>query len=113
MKKFLILIFLLSAIIFCNKSYSQESIDIKGTVTFISIEGGFYGIIGDDGEKYLPLSLPDEYKKIDMRISIKGKIRDDIMTTQQWGKSVEIVEIQKLSNDPKEKKKCHKKCCKE
>jgi len=31
-----------------------DRISGNGTVTYIDLEGGFYGIVADDGERYLP-----------------------------------------------------------
>ena len=42
---------------------SSEVISANGTIEYIPLEGGFYGIETGKGEKYLPLNLPDEFKK--------------------------------------------------
>ena len=65
----------------------------NGTVTYIDLEGGFYGIIADDGGRYLPLGLEERYRVDGMRITFAGKIARDTVTIQQWGTPVDIIAI--------------------
>ena len=51
-----------------------------------------YGIVTDEGEKYLPLNLPEEFKKDGLRIQFKAKPKK-VATNQMWGKPIEILEI--------------------
>ena len=69
---------------------------IAATVRYIDLEGGFYGIESDAGDSYLPINLAEEYKEDGLRILFKMRERSDIMTTKMWGKTVEIVEIEKM-----------------
>jgi hypothetical protein len=64
-----------------------------GTVQHFTFEGGFYGIITDQGKKLLPINLPKNYHSSAMSIKIKGKLITDIMTVNQWGTPFEITEI--------------------
>ena len=66
-----------------------------GTIKYIPLEGGFYGIETDKGEKYLPLNLPAEFKKDGLKVWFKAKLKKGA-TIQMWGKPVEILEIQKV-----------------
>ena len=52
----------------------------RGTVRYIPLEGGFYGIIADDGKKYLPLNLPEKYKHDGLRVCFRAKLRKDVAT---------------------------------
>lgn len=72
---------------------------ITATVRYIELEGGFYGIMSDDGESYMPMNLTDEYKEDGLRIIFKMRHRKDVMSFQMWGKNVEITEIQKLKEE--------------
>lgn len=71
-----------------------------GTLKFYNLEGGFFGFIGDNGERFLPLNLDKKYQQNGARLKILGKIDKDIMTIQQWGQPfrVEQVEIIKAGN---------------
>ncbi len=73
----------------------QNIIEGRGTIKYISLEGGFYGIIGDRGDKYFPLNLPEEFRQDCLRVEFKAKIRKDVATIQMWGVPVELIEIKK------------------
>lgn len=65
----------------------------SGTVAYIDLEGGFYGIVADDGERYLPFGLDERYRADGMRITFVGKIARDTVTIQQWGTPLEILAV--------------------
>ena len=73
------------------KSQEKTIIEI-GTIKYIWLEGGFYGIITDKGGKYLPVNLPEKFKKDGLKVWFKAKPKK-IVTIQMWGKPVEILEI--------------------
>ncbi len=64
-----------------------------GTVTYVDLEGGFYGIIADDGERYLPFGLDEPYRVDGMRLAFVGEIARDTATIQQWGTPIDIVAV--------------------
>lgn len=66
---------------------------IEGTVVHMGLEGGFYGIQTEAGDKYMPINLADEYKEDGLEIIFKVKPRPDVMTITMWGTTVEIIEI--------------------
>ena len=72
--------------------------EMYGTVKYIGLEGGFYGIIGDDGGRYQPLNLPEEYRVDGLRIWFKAKIREDVATIYMWGTPIEILEVKALGD---------------
>ncbi|MCU0632370.1 MAG: protease inhibitor I42 family protein [Methanolinea sp.] len=61
-----------------------------GTVTYLDLEGGFYGIVGDDGRDYLPLNLDAQYRVDGMRVAFEEEEAGDIATIQMWGIAVNI-----------------------
>lgn len=70
--------------------------DMKGTVVYVDLEGGFYGIRGEDGKSYNPINLEEEYKRDGIRIEFSAVVRKDIMSIQMWGTIIEIKKIQKI-----------------
>jgi hypothetical protein len=68
---------------------------MTGTITYIGLEGGFYGIIADSGERYFPLNLDRQYKVNNLKVRIEGKIRKNVMTTTMWGIPFEILKIER------------------
>ncbi len=79
---------------------SQNSTDVikgTGTVEFIELEGGFYGIVADDSQKYDPINLAKEFQTDGLRVRFEAKLRTDVATIRQWGKTIEITKIEKVS----------------
>ncbi len=70
-------------------------ITMTGTIIYVELEGGFFGIIADSGERYFPLNLDQQYKVKDLRVRIEGKIRRNVMTTTMWGTPFEILKIER------------------
>jgi len=91
-----ILAVLLASIFIGWKFFGKgEIISATGSIKYIPLEGGFYGIETDKGEKYLPLNLPAEFKKDGLKVWFKAKPKKSA-AIQMWGKPVEILEIKKI-----------------
>ena len=67
-----------------------------GTITFFDLEGGFYGLLADDGAKYDPLNLDEAFRQDGLRVRFRAQLRTGVMTIRQWGKPVEIQEMSRL-----------------
>lgn len=65
----------------------------KGTIKFMSFEGGFYGIVTDNNLKFLPTNLTEKYRQNGAIVEFSGDEIKDIITFQQWGIPFEINEI--------------------
>jgi len=63
-----------------------------GSIVFVDVEGGFYGIKTDQKEKLLPLNLPERFKDIGLPVIYRAK-KADAMTIQMWGTPVELLEL--------------------
>jgi len=79
-----------------NLQYDENLVSAQGTIEYIQLEGGFFGIIADNGDKYRPLNLPEDFQKDGVRVRFEGKINTDIMGVYMWGKVIEIKNIRKL-----------------
>jgi len=77
------------------KALKDEQL-ITGTVRYIKVEGGFYGLVGDNGEHYDPVNLPKEYAKDGLRVKFQVKAMEGMVGIHMWGKIVEIVKIERL-----------------
>jgi len=71
---------------------------MTGTITFIEVEGGFYGIITDDGARYDPINLPDDFKKDGLRIRFNAQERKDQASFHMWGILIELTKIEKVED---------------
>jgi len=76
--------------------WMNEPIHTTGTVTYIGIEGGFYGIIADDDSHYDPLNLPEGFKTDGLRVIFSAIIKRDFFSFHMWGLVIEIIDIQLL-----------------
>jgi len=88
-------ILLISIFLIDWKFGEEDIISIAGTIKYIPLERGFYGIITEKGDKYLPINLPEEFKKDGLKIEFKAKLKK-IATIQMWGKPIEILEIKRI-----------------
>ena len=90
-------VFLLAISFLCASGcIAQETISpisLSGQVTYVDLEGGFYGIITPDGEKYLPLDLPEDYHQDGLLVDVTGVVDPDVMTIQMWGQPLRIETI--------------------
>ncbi|NIQ97372.1 MAG: hypothetical protein GWO11_02490, partial [Desulfuromonadales bacterium] len=57
------------------------------------LEGGFFGLIADGGEKFLPLNLPEDFKKKGLKVRIRGEVKK-VMSISMWGKPLKILDIE-------------------
>lgn len=69
--------------------------DISGTGTVIyqNLEGGFYGVLADDGRRFLPNALPTEYRINGTRVYFIFRPVQDIVSISMWGESVDIISL--------------------
>lgn len=67
-----------------------------GTVVFVDLEGGFFGILADDGSRYLPDALPEDCRVNGTRVSFRGFVRSQASTIQMWGMPLRIISAKAL-----------------
>ncbi len=80
-----------------DKAMSGERIiSGTGTVRFIGLEVGFYGIIGDDGKNYDPINLGQEFQVDGLRVLFEAKVLEGVVSAHMWGTQIEMLKIQKL-----------------
>lgn len=76
-----------------------EAIAFTGKVHRVSLEGGFWGLVGDDGRKYQPLKLPAEFQRDGLRVVGKLREKRGARSFRMWGTIVEVAEIAELSDE--------------
>lgn len=67
------------------------SYTIKGKVVHEELEGGFWGIVGDEG-KWRPQEFPSELKTVGLEVELEVQ-NVDVMSMFMWGKTVDIKKI--------------------
>lgn len=55
---------------------NQNLICSTGVIVYHSFEGGFFGIISDDGKNYEPINLPPMFELDGLRVIFIGQILD-------------------------------------
>lgn len=64
-----------------------------GTIVYVDLEGGFYGLVAEDGTKYNPLNLEEAFKQDSLRVRFRGEKKTDVMTTRMWGTNLQILDM--------------------
>jgi len=93
---FTALVLIVVVILHSYTTENEDAVKVTGTVVFLSFEGGFYGIKGDDGKNYDPTNLPLEFQKDGTRVRFEAKELPGRASVHMWGTIVELVTIQKL-----------------
>jgi len=70
--------------------------NVKGTIVYHELEGGFYGIIADNGKKYNPINLDEEFQQDGLRVKFDANIKKGMVGIHMWGVYVEILKIEKI-----------------
>lgn len=66
-----------------------------GTVRYMSFEGGFWGIVGDNGKNYDVGHLPQEFQRDGLRVRFSVNLTD-YLSYHMWGYVVSLVSIERL-----------------
>ena len=87
----------------CHIGFAAEAspaippLHLTGYVDYINTNGGFFAIIGDDGQKYQPTNLPHKLRRVGLPIKFDAVINDNIVSTFMWGTIVDISNVTPLS----------------
>jgi inhibitor of cysteine peptidase len=81
----------------CGGSTSVRPIkNVTATVSYMTVEGGFFGLRGDDGVTYDPTRLDPAFAQDGLRVRARLQVRDDLAGTHMVGPIVDILEISRL-----------------
>jgi hypothetical protein len=71
------------------------AIQINGSVRYVTLEGGFWAVRGDDGVTYDPMNgLSRDYQRENLRVTLVAKVRNDLGGTHMVGPIIEVLSIQ-------------------
>ena len=71
-----------------------ETITILGFIKYVALEGGFFGIMTEDGTKYFPEYLEQDFKQDGLGVRVQAKAQEQILGIQMWGNPIEIINIE-------------------
>ena len=88
-----------------NDSAKLDKENIYGQIKYIDLEGGFYGVVTESSDNYLPINLQDKLKKFENHyINItRSFTNDDTVSIYMWGQliyatSYGIIRVEKAEN---------------
>jgi heat shock protein HslJ len=72
----------------------------EGTIRFISLEGdGFYGIITDSGDQFIPDNLPVTLSVEGTHVTFRGLARTPSPNVRMWGTPLSLISIDKDNHE--------------
>jgi hypothetical protein len=80
----ILIVLTVAALAYACVDETPEAVSSRGTVVFNSLEGGFYGIVDDDGQAWDPENLPDAMAIDGLRVSFRG-VPTEHATFHMWG----------------------------
>jgi hypothetical protein len=69
-------------------------IEHVGTITRVEHDGGFWGIVTADGERFRPTNLPVEFEREGMEVEFEGYVLDEERADDEWGIPVRLTEVE-------------------
>jgi len=72
---------------------SDTSFTLVGSVVRVDLEGGFYGLIDPDGNRFDPDRLPEEFRIDGLAIRARLQPLPPTVGFHMWGKKVHLISI--------------------
>lgn len=66
---------------------------ITGKVSYQSLGPGFWGIVGNDGQEWRPLHLPQALQKDGLDIEVEAEEAEEQMSVFMWGTAITINKV--------------------
>jgi hypothetical protein len=80
-----------------QSSVQASTVTVSGTVVFRDKDGGFFGILTDNGGQYEPSNLGPQYETDGLHVTITGKLATSRLGAHSWGNPIEIDRVQAKS----------------
>lgn len=74
----------------------MKKIKIKGTVKHLDLEGGFWGIVAENGKEYRPVNMPEQLKHDGEAVVVTLKGVEEEMSLHMWGEPVKVISFHTL-----------------
>ena len=71
-----------------------ETLTVLGFIKYVELEGGFFGIMTEDGTKYFPDYLEQDFKMDGLSVRVLANPQEQILGIQMWGTPIEILKIE-------------------
>jgi hypothetical protein len=77
-----------------------ERAELVGTVVFLAVEGGCWGVRTDAGNTIEPMGLPPQYRKDGLRVRLVVRYPRGMTSTCQIGRIAHVELVEALDADP-------------
>ncbi len=67
-----------------------------GMIQYVELEGGFFGIVAEDGRKFFPQYLDSSFKKDGLSVRVSGKLDKEVFGIQMWGTPFTVSVIEEI-----------------
>ena len=67
-------------------------------VVYQTLEGGFWGLIDDAGERYVPENLAPAFQQDGLRVTVHAALAEEGFGIQMWGTHIHLLDIEKLTD---------------
>jgi len=96
-RRLFVFLWLLLAGAACGPSDPSPEAEIQtdATIRWQDIEGGFFGIVADDGSRYDPVNLSPVFRQDGLRVRIEATPYRG-SSIHMWGAPIEILSIRRL-----------------
>jgi hypothetical protein len=81
-----------------SPSVSGRDVSGNGTIAWIAMDTGFYGIVTDDGEQFLPEKIDPAFRADGLRVSFRGIARTDKQAEHPWGIPLDLIELARVGS---------------
>ena len=68
-------------------------VSIGGEVVFRERDGGFFGILADNGRQYEPANLDPAFHTEGLRVTLSGQLDTTKLGKHQWGNPIELEKV--------------------
>jgi hypothetical protein len=79
---------------------TNQTITIEGTIQWIEMGTGTWGLVTDSGETYELYGISLDPAQEGLRVEIQGRIREDVMTLAMIGPVLEVQELTTKFTNP-------------
>lgn len=74
-------------------------ITFNGKVVYQELEGGFWGLIDEAGQRYVPEALAPAFQHTGLRVRVRATLAEKTFGVQMWGTPIRLLDIEKIETN--------------
>ncbi len=75
-------------------------ITFNGKVVYQKLEGGFWGLIDEAGQHYVPEALAPTFQHTGLRVRVRATLAEKTFGIQMWGTRIRLLDIERIEGSP-------------